>query len=253
MQNLRTYGDEPFRVVVVHGGPGAPGEMAPVARELAGQWGVLEPLQTEASVAGQIDELRVVLEANAELPATLVGYSWGAWLSLLCAAHHPGLVRKLILVSSAPFAEEYAAGILMTRLSRLSEDEQRIVGSMMEAIKDPAVRDKDALLARFGALFARADACAPVTLEAEGLEVSWEIHQSVWKEAAQWRSSGKLLDFARKIRCPVVAIHGDCDPHPAEGVRAPLSGPVQDFRFILLDHCGHKPWIERQAAETFYD
>mgnify|MGYP002065730678 CR=1 FL=1 len=25
------------------------------------------------------------------------------------------------------------------------------------------------------------------------------------------------------------------------------------FRFVLLDHCGHKPWIERQAAQAFYD
>lgn len=253
MKNLRMYGRGPYGVVVVHGGPGAPGEMAPVARELSVEWGVLEPLQIEASVDGQIEELRAVLEAKAGLPATLVGYSWGAWLSLLCTAHYSALVKKLILVSSAPFAEKYAVGILTTRLSRLSEDEQRIVASMMEAIKDPATPDKDALLARFGALFVKADACDPVTLEAEGLEVSWEIHQSVWKEAAQWRSSDKLLDFARKVRCPVVAIHGDCDPHPAEGVRVPLSGAVEDFRFILLDHCGHKPWIERQAAETFYD
>ena len=29
--NPRTYGDAPFRVAVIHGGPGAAGEMAPVA------------------------------------------------------------------------------------------------------------------------------------------------------------------------------------------------------------------------------
>ena len=35
MSNLRTYGEPPFGVAVIHGGPGAGGEMAPVARVLA--------------------------------------------------------------------------------------------------------------------------------------------------------------------------------------------------------------------------
>jgi len=29
MENLRKYGKSPFSVAVVHGGPGAPGEMPP--------------------------------------------------------------------------------------------------------------------------------------------------------------------------------------------------------------------------------
>ncbi len=67
------------------------------------------------------------------------------------------------------------------------------------------------------------------------------------------RQTGKLLDIVAKIRCPVVAIHGDYDPHPAEGVRGPLSSILKDFRLILLEKCGHKPWIEREAKETFYE
>jgi pimeloyl-ACP methyl ester carboxylesterase len=50
-----------------------------------------------------------------------------------------------------------------------------------------------------------------------------------------------------------VAIHGDYDPHPAEGVREPLSKVLKDFRFILLEHCGHLPWIEREAREGFFE
>jgi hypothetical protein len=34
MKNLRKYGKAPFSLAVIHGGPGAPGEMATVAREL---------------------------------------------------------------------------------------------------------------------------------------------------------------------------------------------------------------------------
>ncbi len=80
MDNLRFYGSPPFRVAVLHGGPGAPGEMAPVAQELAHERGVLEPLQTAETVDGQVEELRAVLETHANLPVTLIGWSWGAWL-----------------------------------------------------------------------------------------------------------------------------------------------------------------------------
>ena len=75
MENLRTYGEAPFNVAVVHGGPGAAGEMAPVARELASDCGVLEPLQTAASLDGQVEELKAVLEKNADIPVTLIGFS----------------------------------------------------------------------------------------------------------------------------------------------------------------------------------
>ena len=42
--------------------------MAPVARELSSNWGVLEPLQTADSLEGQVQELRIILEKNADLP-----------------------------------------------------------------------------------------------------------------------------------------------------------------------------------------
>ena len=34
MKNLRLYGEAPYRIVVIHGGPGAPGEMEQVANEI---------------------------------------------------------------------------------------------------------------------------------------------------------------------------------------------------------------------------
>ena len=55
MENLRIYGRKPYAIAVVHGGPGAPGSIAPVARELSKDMGVLEPLQTKDSLEGQIE------------------------------------------------------------------------------------------------------------------------------------------------------------------------------------------------------
>jgi pimeloyl-ACP methyl ester carboxylesterase len=67
--------------------------MAPVARELSGEWSVLEPLQTADSLEGQVQELRAVLADNASLPTTLVGSSWGAMLGLVFCAQHPEFVQ----------------------------------------------------------------------------------------------------------------------------------------------------------------
>jgi pimeloyl-ACP methyl ester carboxylesterase len=61
------------------------------------------------------------------------------------------------------------------------------------------------------------------------------------------------LELGKKVDCPVVAIHGDYDLHLAEGVEKPLSVVLEGFKFILLENCGHKPWIERQARDKFYN
>ena len=253
MTNLRKYGKAPFGVALLHGGPGAPGEMAPVARELCADWGVLEPLQRAASLDGQIEELHGVLNEHADLPTVLAGFSWGAWLGLMFAAQYPAFVRKLILIGSGPFEEKYAAQIAETRLARLDEEERTEIRFLMHALKAPAGEDGKAMLGRLGELCTKADAYDPLTLDTEVLECRYDIHHSVWMQAVELRASGRLLELGKKIRCPVVAIHGDYDPHPAEGVRTPLTAVLEDLRFVLLEHCGHRPWIERQARRRFYE
>lgn len=162
MKNLRVYGKKPYRIVVVHGGPGAPGEMAPVAKELSSLNGVLEPLQTKNYVEGQVQELHNVLEENGDLAVVLIGYSWGAWLSFIVTARYPVLVRKLILIGSGAFEAKYAANIVGDRLNRLSEEERIEALNLIETINDPATGNKDKPMARLGALFNRADTFDPL-------------------------------------------------------------------------------------------
>jgi len=252
MKNLRKYGKPPFGIAVIHGGPGAAGEMELVARELASNWGVLEPLQTKDSIKGQVEELKTVLEENGNLPVVLIGFSWGAWLSFIFAANYPAFLRKLILVGSGPFEEKYAVGIQKTRLDRLSHKDRKEAESLIKILNEPAIEDKTKAFRRLGELFSRADAYDPVTQKSESINLRVDIFHSVWKEAEALRRSGMLLKLGKNIKCPVVAIYGDYDPHPAEGVKKPLSSVLNDFRFILLRDCGHMPWIERKAREEFF-
>lgn len=225
--------------------------MAPVACELSSCRSVLEPLQTATTIEGQVQELKSVLESAGDIPVTLIGFSWGAWLSYIFAAHYPFFVRKLILVSSAPFEERYAESIMETRLNRLGEDERKEALSLMNTMNSSTPVDSN-ILAQFGKLMAKADSYDLILHNSEILEYSPDVYQRVWEQASKLRSSGELLKLGEKIRCPVVAIHGDYDPHPAEGVREPLSHILKDLRFILLEKCGHHPWLEHNARDRFY-
>jgi len=252
MINLRKYGKPPYTVAVVHGGPGALGEVAPVARELSSLVGVLEPLQTGATLEKQVSELLTVLQENASLPVTVIGHSWGAWLGFIAAARHSASVKKLVLVGSGPFEPQYAVNITGTRLTRLSEADRLRALSLIEALSSPSTESKAELLGEFGALCARADAYDAQPDDHEALEVKYDPGQRVWREAEELRRSGELLQMGKQITCPVVAIHGDYDSHPAEGVERPLSRVLREFRFVLLEKCGHSPWLERQARDRFY-
>ena len=227
--------------------------MAPVARHLSLGFGVLEPLQTSLSVDGQVDELQCALREHAQIPATLIGHSWGAWLGLLLASRWPELAAKLILVGCPPLAESYVSQIGDRRLDRLNDAERAEYRVSLAALSGPASLARGRLLERLGRLAAKADAYEAAEAEEEPgvVCVSAEIYRAVWSEASAVRQSGELLRRALTVACPVVAIHGDADSHPAAGVAEPLAA-LRDFRMIMLPRCGHTPWIERYAKDDFY-
>ena len=249
------HGKEPYKIAVIHGGPGAPGTVTDMAEQLSDRHSVLEPLQTAMSVDGQINELKLMLKKHAKLPVTLIGHSWGAWLAFMFTASYPAYVRKLILVSSGPFEEHYARLIMSTRLERLGETGRQEYLHLSTSMNDPAARNKNIAFTKFGKLISDADSFE--------LESMWEINpvfchdcydlnKRVWEEVDYLRRSKKLLKMGKDIHCPVVAIHGDYDPHPYQGVKEPLSKTLDDFRFILLENCGHYPWLEKHASSEFY-
>ena len=252
--SVRTWGNPPYKVAVVHGGPGAAGAAAPIARELSRHMGLLEPWQTRATLDGQIQELAEVLQEYTESPAVLLGHSWGAWLVFLTAATYPSLVKKLILVGCGPFLEKDALNIFTERVKRLTDEERIELFKLIGIINGVEQGDKDKAMGRYGELSAKADTYESFAEDEEPLAVktSEEINRRVWDEAHALRINGELVAAAEKIRCPVTAIHGDYDPHPAAGVREPLSRTLKNFRFILLEKCGHEPWIERYARDDFF-
>lgn len=252
MNNYRTYGENTLKVAVIHGGPGAAGTMASVAQTLSSHYGVLEPLQTANTVEGQVEELGQVILNTAATPLTLVGHSWGAWLGYLYAAKYPELVSKLILVGSGPFDEQYAINIDNIRRSRLSDHDKSALDSLLAQMHDPDGTDRDDILSKLGKIMTKADSYDPIPDDNTTSTLNLDIFINVWPQAQELRKTGELLQLGYNIKCPVLAVHGDYDPHPHLGVTEPLSTVIGDFKFTLLEKCGHTPWLEKQAKEKFF-
>ena len=251
METIRKYGKPPFRIGLLHGGPGAAGELQPVAEHLSADFGILEFLQTAQSVGGQIAELHNQLTSSAALPAILVGYSWGAWLGFMFAAQYPDLVKKLILIGAGAFENKHENDLMSIRLNQLNRQDRQAAEQLISVINSGNADDKT--LRRFGKLMTIADSYAYQPGDDEAVEVDWIIFRSVWSEAARLRVTNELINCADRIKCPVVAIHGDYDPHPVDGVERPLSRRLQDFKLIRIEKCGHTPWRERFAKDSFFE
>jgi pimeloyl-ACP methyl ester carboxylesterase len=246
-KRFRQYGNTPSRIVVLHGGPGGAGEVAPLALDLANRGhAVLEPFQTGRSVQAQVDELASQIERLCAPPVTVIGWSWGAWLGCLIAARHETLLRKLLLVGSGPLDARFAAAIRDRKKARMTEDQRKELSELCLNDADPAQ------VARFIELSDVADTYARDASPPPSVSFDSEIHAAVWSEAEAMRKSGALLDTVSAIRCPVVAIHGDYDPRPWQGVQIPLQAALPSADFVLLERCGHKPWQEVFANAEFY-
>jgi pimeloyl-ACP methyl ester carboxylesterase len=172
----------------------------------------------------------------------LVGFSWGAWLGFLFAAGYLEMVKKLVFISAGAFESQYNKNLMRIRLNRLDHQDRTEAESLMALIRSG--RGDNATLGRFGKLMTIVDSFDADPHESEPVVPDMQIYQSIEPEASGLRETGELIRCADRIKCPVVAIHGDYDPHPPEGVEKPLSERLHDFKMIHFEKCGHAPWIE---------
>ena len=248
----RKHGSAPYTIVVVHGGPGAAGSVKSLCETLGKTHGLLEPFQTEKTIPSQIEELRRIMDAHACMPVILIGHSWGAMLGFMFAATHPALVKKLILVSSGMLEDVHQDDLREQRESKLSPEEASELSRMRAQFANPKKEDMDDVFRRFGRLMDKIDSYRPIDMPIDDAHYCYEVFASIWPEASAMRKRGEMLSMGAKITCDVVAIHGDQDPHPGHAVKASLDKVISNPRFYSLKDCGHMPWKERDAMDTFY-
>ncbi len=254
MEHIRRYGSTGPEVIVLHGGPGAPGYMAPVARALSDAWQVFEPWQrrsggeplTVATHVTDVYEL-IVAECGASRPA-LVGSSWGAMLALACAAAHPDAVGPLVLIGMGTF--DPAARAEMNHRLDLRKD---------AAVNDHiahlchTIGDVDARLAAIGTALLPAYTHDPVSTDLELGPCDERGRVETWNDMLRLQDNGTYPAAFAAITTPVLMLHGTVDPHPGAMIRDSIAPYVPHLEYHEWQQCGHYPWLERAVCKQFFE
>jgi proline iminopeptidase len=247
--------------VLLHGGPGAHHDyLYPQMLELARSHRVITYDQRGGGRSRtddpapitwrtQVDDLASLLqELNLHgASTTLVGYSWGALLAMLYAIewrrdNSLPAIGRLVLISPAPITREWRTRFEAELLARqrgpaIHDLRVALTASGLREADMAAYRQRSFELSVAG-YFAdphRAEALTP-------FRVTGKVQQSIWDSLGEF----DLREDLRAVRLPVLVVHGRNDPIPLESAEAVAS--ALDGRLVVLDDCGHVPYVEQPLA-----
>jgi pimeloyl-ACP methyl ester carboxylesterase len=249
----RAYGESGASVIVLHGGPGAAGEMAPVARGLAGSFRVLEPFQRAGTtgpltVADHVADLRDLIWCHSgERPVAIVGFSWGAMLALAFAAAHPDLAGPLVLIGCGSFDTACRARFRAIVDGRTSDSLRLRLERLAAEIPNPDERFRT-----------RASLIRPlyshclISGDEEPLECDARAHDETWADMMRLQEEGIYPAAFTAIPSPVLMLHGAVDPHPGRMIWTSLRPYLPQIEYHEWALCGHYPWLEKEVRNEFF-
>lgn len=253
--HVRTYGDAGPLVIVMHGGPGAPGSVAAVARGLADSFRILEPWQCRSNPGGprltvdrHVEDLHELIESRCggERPA-LVGSSWGAMLALAYAAKHPTCAGPLVLVGCGTFDREARKRMHSVIAERTGRELKRRIGRLTREVPD-----HDERLGIMGKLILPLYSFDPIEWGLETERCDARGHQETWSDMVRLQEEGVYPAAFAAIRSPVLMLHGAVDPHPGAMIHSSLAPYLPQLEYHEWERCGHFPWLERAVREEFF-
>jgi pimeloyl-ACP methyl ester carboxylesterase len=251
--HVREYGTSGPPVVILHGGPGAPGYMAPVARGLADAFRVFEPFQRSSggeplTVARHVADLHDWVASCCEgVRPALVGHSWGAMLALAYAAAHPGCTAALVLIGCGTFDLAARDRLRTIRQERMDDGLRQRMARLPQEFPDP-----DERLRVLGELTQSLDSCDLVSTEGEMEACDARAHQETWQDMVRLQAEGLYPAAFSAIEAPVLMLHGTIDPHPGPMIRASLEPHLPQLEYLEWERCGHYPWLERAVRKEFF-
>lgn len=256
MENCRFYGKKDIDLVLVHGGPGARGELKDLALLLSEDFGIMEVNQSQVTIGALVDELHYYIKRHCKKKIVLLGHSWGAWLIVCYAVKYPKSVKKLILVSSGSFQEQYVKEFNERRMGRLQVADESYFNELMEKFTSDELQNKDGVMKEFGLFMAKLDTYAYIDDIKDQLEYvapNYLMFNAIWKEADALRRSGKLMELVTLLNHPIHIIQGDYDSHQLNGIVEPFDNENICYSYDLLKKCGHYPWREKYAISSFVE
>ena len=243
------------QLLVLHGGPGAHHDyLLPQMLELADTHELVFYDQrgggrskTDArdpiTWRTQVDDLAIVSSELVSGPLTLVGYSWGALLALLYVAS--GLtphVSRLVLISPASISRAHRDAFEKTFAERQNSEWVHAQRTALAASglreSDPGAYRQRAFELSVSGYFANPGNAHNLT----PFRVTSRVQQSIWESLGDF----DIRPALEGRRIPALIIHGRQDPIPLASSRE-LS-EVLRARLVVLDDCGHVPYVEGAAA-----
>lgn len=243
-------------VLVLHGGPAAVGDVAPVAEGLAGTFRVLEPWQTGSgeaplTVARHIADLHeLVTDLDGDSPVAIVGHSWGAMLALCYAAEHPANSGPLVLVGCGTFDRAARMRMQATIEERMDVDLRDRIRRVSNKAGEPAERFMQTF--RLTRHLFDFDPINPCLAREEYEPFDLKAHDETWSDMQKLQDNGTYPDRFAAIESPVLMLHGQYDPHPGKMIRDSLLPCLPQLEYHEFERCGHSPWIETSAREGFF-
>jgi len=253
---VRQYGSNGRTVVVLHGGPGAPGSAVGLARLLAKEFQVLEPLQRRSRQVPLTMSQHVQDLAEVAPPVgILVGHSFGAMLALSYASRHPSRVARVMLIGCGTYNEqcrEKMKETLTTRLGDAGNASLRELRVALERAKDAG--ERNAIMRKLGAVFSLLESYElmdETEKERDHIEMDARGHEETWQDVLKLQAQEFEPQIFAEIKVPVMLIQGDTDPHPGPMTRDLLKRVMPQLEYWELERCGHEPWRERFARDSF--
>ncbi len=249
---VRRHGAKGPTVVVLHGGPGAPGSARELAQGLAGTFQVVEPWQRGSgegeslTVARHVADLHQVIRFLGQAPPpALVGESWGAMLALAYAAEHPAEAGPMVLVGCGTFDEESRAVCCRTREMRIDEYLATHPGHEEDLQLGPQKR-----IMKWHEMTDSYDPLPPDPSDREPFDAV--AHTETWRDMLRCQEAGLYPGGFAAITSPVLMLHGSHDPHPGRKIRDHLKPFLPQLEYHEFARCGHHPARERLAREEFF-
>jgi pimeloyl-ACP methyl ester carboxylesterase len=249
---IREYGSDVEPVIILHGGPAAVEDVAPLARELGKRWHALEPLQRGSGsvpleVRTHVQDLDdVIRERCSGRRPILVGHSWGAMLGLAYAATHPTNISALVLIGCGTFSLTARLEFQARLDAQLTEADRALIAQLQNG-----EADQDRCFAALGRLMTQVYGYN--LEEIPDVVVDALAYEETWADMLRLQRDGVYPAAFSAITVPVLMLHGQADPHPGRLIRDDLQKYIPQLEYIELPHCGHSPWLERLAKQSFFD
>src|SRR5262249_43755468 len=77
-------------------------------------------------------------------------------------------------------------------------------------------------------------------------------HTETWEDMVRLQQEGVYPAAFAAIKSPVLMLHGACDPHPGQMIRASLEPYLPQLEYCEWELCGHSPWLEKGIRDEFF-